>query len=304
MKKISVIIPIYNTEKYLSKCVSSVINQTYKNIEIILIDDGSTDRSLNICKKFSKNDDRIKVIYEENKGVSYARNMGIKNSTGEYITFIDSDDFIDENMLLNLYNVLIKENADVSVCGYDFYDGKHFKYKKRKNYTLTGDDKYKGIFSFNCQGKLYKKELFNNILFDNKTFAEDAYINFKLLKKVNKITYILEKPLYHYRKRNNSLSTTYGVRHFELLDVINEIIDFLKDFDKGLYKKALVYRYINFGEIIYNIKNIDKCIYDKYYNLFTVYKKEILKEKLEPYDKLKVILFTYFPKIYLKYRNY
>ena len=111
--KISVIVPVYNVEKYLTKCVDSIMNQTYKDLEIILVDDGSTDNSGKICDEYVKKDKRFKVIHKKNGGLSDARNVGIKNSTGEYLSFIDSDDYIDNDMIECLYNACIKNNADI-----------------------------------------------------------------------------------------------------------------------------------------------------------------------------------------------
>ena len=117
MMVISVIVPVYNVEKYLTNCVNSIIKQTYEELEIILINDGSSDNSGIICDDFSKKDNRIKVIHKENGGLSDARNVGIDIATGELITFIDSDDYISKNMLEKLYNALIGTMSDIAVCG-------------------------------------------------------------------------------------------------------------------------------------------------------------------------------------------
>ena len=113
---ISIIIPVYNVEKYLDKCINSVLMQTYKNIEILLINDGSTDSSGQICESYAKKDSRIKVIHKENGGLSDARNVGIEHSTGSYIMFVDSDDYIDCNMASVLYNLLNSTNSDMAIC--------------------------------------------------------------------------------------------------------------------------------------------------------------------------------------------
>ena len=118
MNKVSIIIPVYNVEKYITKTIESVINQTYSDIEVILIDDGSEDSSGSICDEYAKNDDRIKVFHQENLGVSQARNKGIDISTGDYILFIDSDDYVSNDYIEALINGAIKTNADVCCCGY------------------------------------------------------------------------------------------------------------------------------------------------------------------------------------------
>ena len=116
MKKISIIVPVYQAEKYISKCIESIVNQTYKNLEIILIDDGSTDRSGEICDEYGKKDNRIVVVHNKNKGVSVARNCGLDIATGDYITFVDSDDYIDLQMYSEMMKVVEKYSCDVVMC--------------------------------------------------------------------------------------------------------------------------------------------------------------------------------------------
>ena len=113
---LSVIVPVYNVEEYLERCIESIIASSYKNIEIILINDGSTDKSVHICEKLKAKDERIKVFHKENEGVSSARNYGLENVKGEYITFVDSDDYIDKHMYTNLMNIMLKEDADIVYC--------------------------------------------------------------------------------------------------------------------------------------------------------------------------------------------
>lgn len=122
-KKVTIIIPVYNVEKYLSRCLNNVINQTYSNIEIILVNDGATDNSQVICEEYKKKDDRIKLLVKENGGLSDARNYGIPYATGDYIAFIDSDDMIHTSYIEYLLNLIEKYNGDISICGYQsFYD--------------------------------------------------------------------------------------------------------------------------------------------------------------------------------------
>ena len=120
LPKVSIIVPIYKVEKYLNRCIDSILNQTYKNIEVILVDDGSPDRCGAICDNYSKIDKRIKVIHKKNEGLAEARNAGIKIATGEYISFVDSDDFINKNMYKVLYENAIKYDADISMCQFKY----------------------------------------------------------------------------------------------------------------------------------------------------------------------------------------
>ena len=170
-EKISIVVPIYNVEKYLERCIKSIINQTYKNLEIILVDDGSKDNCYNICEIYKKQDNRIVVIHKENGGLSDARNVGLLNSTSELICFIDSDDYVQKDYIEMLYNNLIEFKADISVCGFSHErEGQKSKYEKRE-YTETYDSQealkkminLNSNFSVCAWNKLYRKKLFDNI---------------------------------------------------------------------------------------------------------------------------------------------
>ncbi len=222
MSKISVIIPVYNVEKYLTECLESVINQTYENIEIICINDGSTDNSLKILQEFSKKDNRIKIISQENKGISEARNNGISVATGEYIYFIDSDDWIETNTLELLVNKIKQDNADIVECDIlehqninkkPKYRNLKLKYKPLTNLKIyigkpySWKDIKNKIFDLRayCWNKLYKTELIKNKIFFEGRFNEDFLFTIEAFLTAKKIVY-LRKNLHHYRKRENSLS--------------------------------------------------------------------------------------------------
>lgn len=213
MDKVSVIVPIYNAEKYISECIESITCQTYKNLEIILINDGSLDNSIKICKQYAKNDDRIKLRDGENHGVSYARNKGIEEATGEYIIFIDSDDIIKENYI----DILIKEinsdiNLDLAVCTYEeisLNERSIFKLSSSDMSLLTGTLKkdYYLIKDFlnTPWGKLYKLNIIKkyNIMFPNEhSIGEDQIFNYKYFLHVKKYRFINEA-IYLYMHRDN-----------------------------------------------------------------------------------------------------
>ncbi|MBU3180711.1 glycosyltransferase family 2 protein [Clostridium psychrophilum] len=230
MYKISIIIPIYNTEKYLNRCLDSVINQTLKDIEIILIDDGSTDNSLKICKEYNSNDKRIKLIHKKNEGVSKARNIGLSYATGEYISFIDADDWVEPNMLEELYNLIIPNNTEFCMCNYikennggSIYMNSNISKKvlngnNIKNFLLIpliereDNEKEHTLAGFRgpC-GKLFKREVIekHNIKFENELIiGEDFLFNLEFLIHVNKAI-VNEKFYYHYFTNSNSLCTKY-----------------------------------------------------------------------------------------------
>lgn len=194
---ISIIIPVFNAEKYLERSVDSVLNQSYKNLEIILVDDGSTDGSDVICNEYALKDSRIKVIHKENGGVAEARNTGLANATGEYISFVDSDDLIHPEMIQRLYLEIIKHQCDISACGYWSYweNEKIDVEKKTKNATeriLEGKNTVdvfdlKGEVSFNSVwAKLFKTSLFESVKFPVFRTAEDLFVSFQLCLKAKK----------------------------------------------------------------------------------------------------------------------
>lgn len=203
---ISIIIPVYNVESYVTRCVLSVEKQTYENIEIILVDDGSTDNSGRICDNLATNDVRIRVIHKNNGGLSDARNVGIENSTGEYIFFVDSDDWIEFNTIEYLYEILLKYNSDIAVCGY--YDETNIEessddlnpqiYEYRSNLEaingLIFDGAKIGVVVWN---KLYRKELFKKIRFIYGKLNEDIFFTPKVLYYTNRMVASTKK-LYHY----------------------------------------------------------------------------------------------------------
>lgn len=212
MEKISVIVPVYNVEKYLNKCIDSIINQTYKNLEIILVDDGSTDSSGEICNQYAKKDDRIKVIHKVNGGLSDARNKGIEVATGEYISFIDSDDYIVENMYEKLISDMTKYNADMVMCRLIDCYGTIPELDKNENVKLLDvEESIKivleaQITSVTVVNKLYNKKIFNELKFPKGKTSEDAYIMIDIIMKCKKIVLDMSQ-LYYYIHRESSITT-------------------------------------------------------------------------------------------------
>lgn len=216
--KISIIVPIYNVEKCVDKCIKSIVEQTYKNLEIILVDDGSTDNSGALCDEWAEKDDRIIVIHKENEGLSDARNSGLKISTGKYVGFIDGDDWIEPDMYDYLYQLLTDNDADISVCEhYIAYDSEQLEaggalssdinVYDRKNalWELIQDET---IHSF-AWDKLYKADLFENIAYPTRRYVQDMFTTYKLFEKCNKIVFGHE-PKYYYYQRKNSIQKTRG----------------------------------------------------------------------------------------------
>lgn len=235
---ISIIVPVYNVETYLRKCIDSLINQTLTNIEIILVNDGSTDKSGEICDEYKIKDDRIKVIHKENGGLSDARNKGLEIAKGEYLVFIDSDDWIDRCMIEKLYNLSIKYNADIVQGDYvkvysddyiiisDINEIEINSYNSEQALELLYSEKYvKTVVTWN---KLYKRTLFNGIRFPKGKLHEDEFTTYKLLHKAN-IVVDTNIPIYYYRQRAGSIMNTgFNVKR---LDVIEAWIERKKYFE-------------------------------------------------------------------------
>lgn len=228
MEKVSVIVPVHNSEKYISRCIESLIRQSYKNIEIILINDGSTDRSLSICEKYALKDKRIKLFSITNSGVSIARNLGIEKATGSYITFVDSDDWVEPDMIEFALLKAKENNADVVIWSYyrringidksfpliDNNDGifdknKDILYLKSINSTHNKNPSSPSVSVGTTWCKLYKKDLIldNNLKFNPKLIrAQDTVFSLNAFYFADKIVYF-NKPLYHYEVNDTSISS-------------------------------------------------------------------------------------------------
>lgn len=245
MYKISVIIPIYNSESYLKKCLDSVVNQTLKDIEIILIDDGSTDNSLEIIKQYNNQYENIKYISKKNEGQAIARNLGIEMATGDFIVFVDSDDYIDQNMFKKLYTNATTNNSDIVVCDYvEEYENKKIL---KKSLYMNADNLQKNYIvsvAGPCS-KIIKTDIFkkNNIRFLENNIYEDLAIIPSLALYTNKITYI-EENLYHYVIRKNS--TMQQTSYNKKLESIFNVMEFLsRQFENSSFSEELEFLYIN-----------------------------------------------------------
>lgn len=277
--KVSIIVPIYNVEKYLERCVTSILNQTYKNIEVLLIDDCATDTSGEIAKKFEQKDSRCRYIKrEKNGGLSAARNTGVENATGEYLSFIDSDDWVSENFIAHLINKAKEQDADITVCDYTMIDDNGKETKANTLGNLNDNSKLEEKIAYirnHVVTKLFKKDFFikQNLKFpEDIRRAEDMGIIIPLLTRTNKIA-ILNEALYYYYQRSNSLSNN---RKPERIDLSFYSIAFKKlvKNSNGLYPEEIEYHGIL--EMIYGKTML--MIRHKYSN------KEI-KEHLNEFDR-------------------
>ena len=224
-KMISVIVPIYNSGKYLNKCVDSLLNQSYKSFELLLIDDGSKDNSLSICNKYAAQDSRVKVYHKENEGIAKTRNYGLRIAAGEYITFVDSDDYVDHDFLRLLFEAIEENHCELSICSFArFMDSRimHNTYEKSRVIDKTNlellifTDSNIGKANWN---KLYNAQLLENIQFPDLCLGEDYVFNFEYFKNVKKVA-IIDKELYYYRITPDSLSNLTDYNRKKMMDQI------------------------------------------------------------------------------------
>lgn len=227
---ISIVVPVYNVEKYLDSCIKSILNQTYNNIEIILVDDGATDLSGQICDTYRELDHRIKVIHKKNGGLSDARNEGKNIATGSYIMFIDSDDTVNFDLIEYLYNLLKKGNADIAISDLlHCYPDKEISYISESKCCFLKSEKainemfYQHSFLVSACGKLYKRELFNTISFPNGILFEDVAIMPLLFEKCKIIAYGNAQK-YGYRHRENSITTNkFTKKDLDILKISDDL---------------------------------------------------------------------------------
>lgn len=234
MPLISIIIPVYNTGEYLVRCVNSVTAQTYKNIEIILVNDGSTDNSGVICDDIAKCDERITVIHKENGGLSSARNCGMRAASGNYFIFIDSDDYIEPNMCEVLYNAVIVDECDMAVCGINNIDenGKPIEEMNEQcpllRCIMNGDDYRKALlrrgnwYYIVAWNKIYKKSVFENVEYPEGYIHEDEYVIHRIVGNCKKIA-VTDEKMYNYIMRKTSITNEkYSVAR---LDIMGALLD-------------------------------------------------------------------------------
>lgn len=264
MPQISVIVPIYKVEQYLERCVDSILNQTFTDFELVLVDDGSPDNCGAICDEYAKKDERIVVIHKENGGLSDARNTGIewalKNSDSEWITFIDSDDWVHIDYLEYLYNSAKKNNTDISVCHFtrvSEWDNKVNAKLPLSVNVYTPEDFYvkENVNAVVAWGKLYKKELWTDIRYPYGKIHEDEFTTYKLLFKCNMITVLDCELYYYYINPNGIMNSEWSVKRLDILDALENQIEF---FNKNHYSKALCDKLKLYIELLYKSNIIIK----------------------------------------------
>ena len=310
---ISVIIPVYNVEKYLHRCLDSVIAQTYQNLEIICVDDGSIDDSGKICDQYAVRDARIKVIHQENQGPSAARNRGLDATEGEYIAFVDSDDYILEDMYKKMLDKLLNYNVDLCVCQwqYEFSDGRQVVKKKNIDPTIYGRKTSLEFARFLYRGnyengvvvaawnKLYRRALLDTIHFEGRIHEDDAF-NGRIMAK-NISVYVMEEQFYVYAQNGDSLTNKpFSANKFFFLDVLAE--------RRELFKSDAFIRQET--ELLYCNMYIEYCLRarkdgvavshpERYRQIFQKMFSSLRREgKANIKFRLRMMLFSFSPSLY------
>ena len=292
MNKVSVIIPVYNVEKYLTRCVESVINQTYKNIEIVLVDDGSTDDSLKICNQISKKDSRVKVYHKENGGSGSARNYGLNKSSGEYILFIDSDDYIEND---TVEKMIEHKDYDIVYCGFDRVDENTKKVYSKEMIKMPFDELEinddtileTAFLSPSVWGKLYKRQLIENIKFsEDKDSIEDVLFYSEVMKDTTNIKFIKEV-LWHYTVRKDSLISKVTESKADLFE--KDLLEIKNEYIANNYSKARL-DFLTLTVIIHNCISIPTKLYDKKINMGKrlIHIKKYMNDNFQNWDKIKI----------------
>ena len=253
---LTVIVPCYNVEKYVDKCISSIVNQTYSNLEILLIDDGSTDSTGKICDSWQERDQRISVIHKQNEGLSYVRKTGIENATGEYLTFVDSDDWIDVNMYADMMSALLSTNSDIAQCEFCFVheDGRMEHYGKEHqagNIEVTGRTEgvllmlEKKIWFPSMCNKIFKKSLFDSIMFSKERGLAEDYISLYLFHRAEQSVYI-HNEYYFYFQRKGSICNP--------LDTASKMKNLRDRFDADFEHYSFVEQYPEYHAVLSSLK--------------------------------------------------
>lgn len=307
---ITVVIPVYNTEKYLDKCIKSVLKQTYKRLEIILIDDGSTDNSPSICDYYEKKDNRIKTVHLNNSGVSSARNTGIKLSKGEYITFIDSDDFINEKYIEYLLLNMEKNTLNICLYKYFFKDMEEITVDDEYNVTKIEKNDFIKLSEYDLLNapvcKLYNNEIIkkNNIRFNEKlSLGEDLLFNYDYMNYIDFIN-LKHTYLYYYRKMDtNTLSGKYfnNMREIQLL-LLDKTTLFFKNINNNkllnCFRMQMIMTIVE-NEFRSNNKFIKKYIKARHI-LADKQIKKMIKDNKNGFDRIKYFMLIH--NMYLTFK--
>lgn len=330
MKLVSIIVPIYNVEKYLSQCLDSIINQTYNKLEIILVDDGSTDGCANICDEYAKNDYRIRVIHKKNAGLGMARNSGLEIANGDFVVYVDSDDWLEKNMVEKLLIAIDQEQADFAVCGYQKQTSNGQVLSRNSCCTtkiVFSNDEIKDMVLLPILGttaearndidremcvwtNMYRMSIIkeNHLRFvsERAYLSEDLFYNINYIMHVKRAVFIPEC-LYNYRLNDFSLTNVYRENRFQLLcNLYNNEIDLLKKYElyedaKQRVQRTFIMKMRNSIRILVNSNNETKA--KRYEDLKKILNSKMARTILNEYPIHKYKISLRIPVVFMKWRK-
>lgn len=308
---VSIILPVYNVEDYIEECLESLVNQTYKNIEIIIVNDGSKDGSVNTCKRYAEKDDRIVIITQENQGLSEARNNGLRYINGEYFTFVDSDDYLDLDLIHNMVHFAAHKKCDIVLCGTTYlFDTYERVSTPLKNEIVRSTDVIKMCFKqtngiiHSAWGKLYHINLKEELVYPKGRLYEDQFVTYHVLLKHT--CGLINKSTYHYRIRQGSIMTDTSNLDKKTIDFMDSIKTVKKLIwtecpelmDSFNYKLAID----SLALVKFNAANIDcnKSFDFAVNNMRSLDIKSLLKLHLGRVFTIECLIIKYFPSLFIK----
>ena len=306
---VSIIVPIYKVEPYLQRCLDSIVKQTYSNLEIILVNDGSPDSCPQICDEYAQNDHRIKVIHKQNGGLSSARNAGLKIASGAFISFVDSDDWIKDNYVEALYHIQNKFDADLVIAEHQnvYNDDDSNKRARQSNFVerISRKESLKRLFCENnpsytvAWGKLYRKQLLENFYFPIGKFHEDEFTTYLLFHKANNICHT-NAVLYNYRQRTDNITS---IQHpLDLLEAFESQYAFFRNKNEYNFQSILLQHLcwqILYAFTIFKTRNQIKKLQEKN----AQYRLDIRHLKMSLFHKVCLTTFMKFPYVYIFLRK-
>lgn len=306
---ISVIIPVYNVEDYLPRCVDSVLAQTYTNLEIFLVDDGSPDNCGKICDEYAARDQRIKVIHKKNGGLSDARNAALDVCSGEYISFVDSDDYVSEDFIESLYHAIKSHHTRLAICGIMKFDEQgHIVADytpSRQEETASGTKMMETVWRPSACNKLYDRSLFHGLRYPFGKLYEDLFIYHEILAQLDRVVLTGKNSYFYFTRQNSIINKKYDIRNTDLVEGLDLRIKGLRKMQyDDLADRQLSFLFNATVEAFCRIPDPDdktkarlrevKSFCDRHFPEMMNYKR------FTPAQKAKILLFRYFPSVYIK----
>lgn len=314
MELISIIVPVYNVEQYIKKCLDSIINQTYKNLEIILVDDGSKDTSGAICDEYAVRDNRINVIHRQNGGLSAARNTGLDIAKGDFIMFVDSDDFIDLDTVRYLHSLSMRFQSDISICSFTYCDtnGNTWPHDALTvpDGIVSKEDYWKYFYTdirtfyVTMWAKLFRRSLWRKLRFPVGKLHEDEFVIHTLIDECERIS-VSKKPMYYYMQRSGSIiNTTFKIQNLDAAEGMMQRCDFFigkRDFNLAMTTlTTAMYSIVRIKNFTHEEFTVNRKRIKELHGQFRHVYKKLLFKKCSLYSKLKCGIFALGIKLFIK----